>query len=119
LIQGKSGSSIKPTFSQGRRVDASEPELQPDGSFLVRSTVAGTTRAGGGGVGGSFSRFDAAANSGTRRFTDKKEAEKFQKNAATMLNFTQGTQVPRSAADVKDIAVGEARGSSQKHGQQR
>ena len=46
----------------------------------------------------------------------QKEAEKFQKNAATMLNFTQGTQVPRSAADVKDIAVGESRGSSQTAG---
>ena len=126
LIQGKSGSSIKPTFSQGRRVDASEPEPQPDGSFLVRYTVTDTTTVGiggeakrtqaGMGVGGSISSFDASANSGTRRFTDKKEAEKFQKNAATMLNFTQGTQVPRSAADVKDIAVGELRGSSQTEG---
>ena len=126
LIQGESGSSIKPTFSQGRRVDASEPELQPDGSFLVRYTVTDTTTVGiggeakrtkaGMGVGGSISSFDASANSGTRRFTDKKEAEKFQKNAATMLNFTQGTQVPRSAADVKDIAVGESRGSSQTEG---
>ena len=126
LIQGESGSSIKPTFSQGRRVDASEPELQPDGTFLVRYTVTDTTTVGiggeakrtkeGMGVGGSISSFDTSANSGTRRFTDKKEAEKFQRNAATMLNVTQGTQVPTSAANVKDIAVGESRGSSQTEG---
>ena len=126
LVQGESGSSIKPTFSQGHRVDASEPELLPDGTFLVRYTVTDTTTVGiggeakrtkaGMGVGGSISSFDASANSGTRRFTDKKKAEKFQKNAATMLDFTQGTQVPTSAADVKDIAVGESRGSSQTEG---
>jgi hypothetical protein len=124
-FQTKGGSSIKPTFSHGTRVDAREPVQLEDGRFLVAYTMTETTTAGAGGAarrtpqgrpgfsaGGHFSRFEAESTQGTRIFKTKLEAEAFRNNAALQLAFEQANAVPASSGEAAKIAVGETRGEA-------
>ena len=128
-FQTKGGSSIKPTFSRGTRVDAREPVQLEDGRFLVAYTMTETTTAGAGGAarrtpqgrpgfsaGGHFSLFEAESKQGTRIFKTKLEAEAFRNNAAVQLAFEQANAVPASSGEAAKIAVGETRGEADTKG---
>jgi hypothetical protein len=122
-FQTKGGSSIKPTFSHGIRVEAREPIELEDGRFLVAFTMTETTTAGVGGAarrspkggpgfsaGGNISQFEAESKQGTRIFATKQDAEAFRNTAAELLAFDRTTAVPATSDDAKKIPVGETRG---------
>ena len=128
-FQTKGGSSIKPTFSHGTRVEAREPIELEDGRFLVAFTMTETTTVGVGGAarrapqgglgfsaGGNVSEFEAESKQGTRIFKTKQEAEAFRDTAALRLTFDRTTAAPATSADAKKIPVGETRGQSDTEG---
>lgn len=122
---GKSGSSLTPSFSHGKQVDASEP-VEVDGQFEVTYSVTdssslglgGEAKAmpGGPGIGGSIGASEAHAQSGVRRFKTKDEADVFRKNAALMIELSGGSEAPTTAAGALKIPIGETRASADTEG---
>ena len=127
-FQTRGGSSIKPTFSHGTRVEAREPVELEDGRFVVAFTMTETTVGAGGAArraprggpgfsaGGNISKFEAESKHGTRIFKTKQEAEDFRNKAAELLIVDRTTDLPATADDAKKIPVGETRGRGDTQG---
>lgn len=125
-MTNKSGQGASVTVGTAHTVSAEDPVEVSPGVWEVSYVISDGTSVGGGlsarapggiGLGAGASVTNADLKTGSRRFTDEKEATKFKDNAAARIekDGSLGYFPPTSIVGALMIPIGDARGAGSSH----